>query len=181
MQPRGVRPLTPQQPRPPAGDLGSGGGGSIRGRGGEGSHHRPGVARGALLTCPPLPGLLTIYLAPSARPSWQPTCKTEPHRYYPGGGSGTPGFLLSPTSLFPSPAFSRSFCACSSGFHFIAQILCLQSPTCFSSPKPGLNRDSGGGGCRGTEFGGGWRWPLHSRCNMEAVGTEEILHSHLAN
>lgn len=44
-------------------------------------------------------------------------------------------------------------------------------------PQPGL----GGWGCRGTEFGGGWRWPLHSRCNMEAVGTEEILHRHLAN
>lgn len=121
------------------------------------------VARGPLLTCPPLPGLLTIYFAPLARPSGQPTCKTEPHRYYLGGGSGTPGFLLSPTSLFPFPAFSRSFCACSSRFHFIAQILCLQSPICFSSLKPGLNRDSGGGGGvegQSSEGSGGGRCTL---------------------
>lgn len=58
----------------------------------------PGRPRGVLLTCPQLPGPLTIYLAPSHRTEGQPTCKTERHRNYSPGrtvGLGSPDLFLS--------------------------------------------------------------------------------------
>lgn len=69
--------------------------------------------------------------------------------------------------------------------HFVCKVPHAFPPKTWPRPGPGA-RDPGGGvgwvgGVQGTELGGGLRWQLHSRCNPEAVGTGEILHSHLAN
>lgn len=67
------------------------------------------------------------------------------------------------------------------GFTLLHKYFVCKVPHAFPPQNLASTGTLAGGGCRGTEFGGGWRWPLHSRCNMEAVGTEEILHRHLAN
>lgn len=62
--------------------------------------------------------------------------------------------------------------------YFVCKVPHAFPPKTWPRPGPG---GVGWGGVRGTELGGGLRWQLHSRCNLEAVGTGEILHSHLAN
>ena len=71
------------------------------------------AASGFLLTCPQLPGPLTIYLSLSHRPSGRPTCKTERHKNYRGPGRGVReprDFFLSPTSLLPFSFFLVALC-----------------------------------------------------------------------
>lgn len=123
---------------------------------------------GFLLTCPQLPGPLTIYLTPSHRPSGRPTCKTERHRNYPRGravGQGLAGFLS--FSNFPPPFLflSSGFVRVSPGFTLLHRHFVCKAPHAPDTvPRPGPHR---GGrkekvGVRGAELGGGSRLPWHS-------------------
>ena len=144
------------QPRPRAGDLGSGDpfeDGEARATD---AFPESRAAPGFLLTCPQLPGPLTIYLAPSHRPSGQPTCKTEQHRNYPPGwavGPGPPDFFLSPTSLLPFSFFPVALCVSLQVSLYCTHTLCLQSPTrSRDTASPGTaprGRKEEGGGERG--------------------------------
>ena len=120
---------------------------------------------GFLLTCPQLPGPLTIYLTPSHRPSGRPTCKTERHRNYPRGravGQGPAGFLS--FSNFPPPFLflSSGFVRVSPGFTLLHRHFVCKAPHApYTVPRPGPHR---GGrkdkvGVRGAELGGGSRLP----------------------
>lgn len=183
-QPRGARPLAPSQPRPPAGDLGSGG------RCEEGEARRATTVPG-WRAAPRLPPYLpsaagAVHHLPRAlsQTLGAANLQNRAAQVSPRRRVWEPRVASLPNFPLPGSCFFQELCACPSRFLFIAQILCLQSPACFSSPDLASTGTGGreGGGFRGTEFGGGSRWPLHSsRWNMEAVGTGEMPQSHLAN
>lgn len=175
-------------PAPPPTCQGPGSGDPFGGGGGGKSHDafpESRAASGFLLTCPQLPGPLTIYLSPSHRPSdGQPAKQSGTGITAARAGVREPrDFFLSPTSSSLSLS-SSGFVRVLPGFTFIAQTLCLQSPTrSRHSASPGTaprGPQGEGGGKRGRAG----RWlevAVALRAAWRRWGAGEVLQRHFAN
>lgn len=175
------------QPRPPAGDPGSGGPfeeGEVR------TTDELPESRAAPRLSPYLPSAAgAAHHLPRALTqtrAGQPTCKTERHRNYSPGraaGLGSLDFFLSQLPSFLL-FLSSGFVRVPPGFtllhrHFVGKALRVPE----TLPRPGPRRGAARGrvGVKGAELGGGSRLQLHSRYNVEAVGAGEVLQRHFAN
>lgn len=173
------------QPRPPAGDLGSGDPfeeGELR------TTNALPESRAAPRLSPYLPSAAgAAHHLPRALTQTRGTANLQNRAAQellagPDGWCRIPGFLSLPN--FP-PSFSFFPVAlCVSLQVSLYCTLCLQSHTRSrdtTSPGTAPRGRKGWVGAKGAEWGGGSRLQLHSRYNVEAVGAREVLQRHFAN